>query len=106
MLSDNPGCPGGCAYIKDGDSSSEVWCMGEGPYTPDYTCPSATETPGNELKNLTCGGWLLLVNMHTVFLLHRLNKFNLFIGKGDNRVKAKNFKKHNFLGHYFGIGTT
>ena len=49
LLSDNPGCPGGCAYIKDGDSSSEVWCMGEGPYTPDYTCPSTTENPGNDV---------------------------------------------------------
>ena len=49
LLSDNPGCPGCCAYIKDGDSSSEVWCMGEGPYTPDYTCPSTTETPGNDV---------------------------------------------------------
>ena len=49
LLSANPGCPGGCAYIKDGDSSSEVWCMGEGPYTPDYTCSSTTENPGNEV---------------------------------------------------------
>ena len=52
LLTDNPGCPGGCAYIKDGDSSSEVWCMGEGPYTPDYTCTSTTETPGNEVIHL------------------------------------------------------
>ena len=50
LLSANPGCPGGCAYIKD--SSSEVWCMGEGPYTPDYTCTSTTETPGNEVIHL------------------------------------------------------
>ena len=49
LMSDNPGCPGGCAYTKDGDISSEVWCLGEGPYTPDYTCPSTTEIPGNEV---------------------------------------------------------
>ena len=49
LLSANPGCPGGCAYTKDGDSSSEVWCMGEGSYTPNYTCPSTTKNPGNEV---------------------------------------------------------
>ena len=42
LLSENSSCPGGCGYTKDGDTDSEVWCFVEGPYTPTYSCPSAT----------------------------------------------------------------
>ena len=48
LLSENPGCPGGCAYLKEGETDSEVWCFSEGPYNPVYSCPSTTgsTTPG------------------------------------------------------------
>ena len=42
MLSENPGCPGGCAYSKEGDTDSEVWCFSDGPYNPVYSCPTST----------------------------------------------------------------
>ena len=42
LLSENPGCPGGCAYSKEGDTDSEVWCFSDGPYNPVYSCPTST----------------------------------------------------------------
>ena len=45
LVAENSGCPDGCGYSRDGDTESEVWCFVEGPYTPDYSCPSTSSSP-------------------------------------------------------------
>ena len=44
-MNEDQGCPGGCSYTKDGSDQSNVWCIKEGPYRGELTCPSTTTPP-------------------------------------------------------------